>query len=216
MSSIIEIPSSPDAGLDRVRRLAEIARRQHGVFTRAQATEAGYPDTSIDRNVYSGDWVRAGRSVLASAHAPITYRRAAMAAVLSLDGAVASHETSATLQGFRYLEHHPIAISVAPGAWQQLHRVQVHRYQDLGPEWVTTIHGIPVTTPARTMIDLAAVVRGPRLERILDSALDHRQVEIAELQRTFNRLARRGRPGIGPMRRRDLGRTAKAQARMRA
>jgi hypothetical protein len=51
------------------------------------------------------------------------------------------------------------------------------------------------------MIDLAAVIRGPRLERILDGALDHRQVEIGELQRAFNRLARRGRRGIGPMRR---------------
>jgi hypothetical protein len=154
----------------------------------------------IDRRVDSGEWVRAGRSVLATAHAPVTFRRAAMAAVLSIEGAVGSHETAATLQGFRYLGSHPIAISVPPEAWHQLHRVEVHRYQDLAPEWVTQIHGIPVTAPARTMIDLAAVIRGPRLERILDSALDHRQIEIGELQRAFNRLARKGRRGIGPIR----------------
>jgi hypothetical protein len=189
-----------DEVVGRAHRLSSMSQQQHGVFTRDQAVEAGYTTFMIDRRVAEGEWVRAGRSVLATAHAPITYRHAAMAAVLSIDGAVASHETAATFQEFRYLANHPIAISVPPESWQRLHRVEVHRYRDLAPEWVTQIHGIPMTTPARTMIDLAAVVRGPRLERILDSALDHRQVDIDELQRTFNRLARKGRRGIGPIR----------------
>jgi len=189
-----------DVIVGQAHRLAAVAREQHGVFSRAQATELGYPPTSIDRRVAAGEWVRAGRAVLALAGAPVTYRRAAMAAVLSIDGAVASHETAATLLGFRYLDSHPIAISVTPMAWQQLDRVNVHRYRDLAPQWITSVHGIPVTTPARTLIDLGAVVRKPRLELILDAALDHSQITLVEVMHTFNRLARRGRRGIGPMR----------------
>ncbi len=187
--------------LDPIRELSATARAQHGVFSREQALAVGYSSSAIDDRVRRGEWTRIGRTVLALAGAPVTFRQAAMAAVLSIDGAVASHETAATLQGFRYLGEHPIAISVPPESWHQLHRVTVHRYQDLAPQWVTEAHGIPVTVPTRTMIDLAAVIRGPRLERILDAALDHHGVEIGELQRTFNRLARRGRRGIGPMRR---------------
>jgi hypothetical protein len=172
-----------ESGVERAHRLGDVARNQHGVFTRSQAVEAGYTMAMIDRRVRAGEWVRAGRSVLATAHAPITYRRAVMAAVLSIDGAVASHEAAAAM------------------AWQKLDRVNVHRYHDLSPEWITSRHGIPLTTPARTLIDLGAVLRAPRLELVLDAALDHNQVNLAELTRAFNRLARKGRRGIAPMRR---------------
>ena len=81
--------------------LAAVARDQHGLFTRTQALAAGYASTTIDEQVRRGAWERAGREVLGLAGTPVTYRRAAMAAVLSIDGAVASHETAATLHGLR-------------------------------------------------------------------------------------------------------------------
>jgi very-short-patch-repair endonuclease len=180
-------------------RLADIARPQHGLFTIRQAADAGFATTTINARVVAGQWQRLGRGVLGFSGVPVTFRRAAMAATMSIDGAVASHETAATLHGFRYLESRPIAISVPPASWQQLPGVHVHRYQDLADRWITTVHGIPATNPERTMIDLAAVLRPARLELVLDAALAQ-NVDIGRLIFAFNRLARRGRRGIGRLR----------------
>jgi hypothetical protein len=188
--------SDPDTASSR---LADISRSQHGLFTIAQAVEAGFGTSTVNERVASGQWQRLGRGVLGFSGVPVTFRRAAMAATLSIDGAVASHETAAVLHGFRYLESRPIAISVPPTSWQHLPGVHVHRYRDLADRWTTTIHGIPATTPVRTMIDLAAVLRPSRLDLVLDAALAQ-QVDVAELIAAFNRLARRGRRGIGRLR----------------
>ena len=122
-----------------------------------------------------------------------------MAAVLSIEGAAASHQSAALLHGYRYIDEWPVSISVPPDAWHRLPGVRVHRYRDLAPDWVTTVDGIPVTTPVRTMIDLAAVLRVGRLERVLDGALAD-GLDRAELFAAFNRLACRGRRGIGRIR----------------
>ena len=49
-------------------------------------------------------------------------------------------------------------------------RLRIHRTTGLRDEEVTARYGIPVTTPARTILDLAAVVNEDRLERLLDQA----------------------------------------------
>jgi hypothetical protein len=181
------------------RRLAHVAERQHGLFTIAQAVDAGFATTSVNERVAGGQWQRLGRGVIGYAGVPVTFRRAVMAATMSIEGAVASHESAATLQKFRYLETRPIAISVPPESWHRLAGVHVHRYQDLSEQWITTVHGIPTTTPERTMIDLAAVIRPSRLELVLDAALAE-QFDLGGLILAFNRLARRGRRGIGRLR----------------
>jgi hypothetical protein len=181
------------------RRLAEVARTQHGLFTVAQAVDAGFTTRAVNRHVVDGRWERSGRGVLALAGAPVTFRRAVMAATMSIDGAVASHESAATLHGFRYLDSRPIAITVPTHAWHRLPGVHVHRYEDLEPRWSCTVHGIPATNPERTVIDLAAVIRPARMELVLDAALAQ-QVDVGQLILAFNRLARRGRRGIGRLR----------------
>src|SRR3954465_9341525 len=101
-------------------RLADVARPQHGLFTIRQAVDAGFGTSTVNERVASGQWQRCGRGVLGFAGVPVTFRRAAMAATMSIEGAGASHETAATLHGFRYLESRPVAISVPPASWQKL------------------------------------------------------------------------------------------------
>ncbi len=188
--------------LSRDSLLAEVARAQHGLFRRTQALEAGFPASTINDLVRRGTWVRVGRGVLAPAALPATYRRSAMAAVLSFDEAtaVASHECAGTLHGFRYLDNHPIVVTVPSDRWNRLHGVIVHRSSDLIDEQVAVRHDIPVTSPVRTMIDLAGVLHPSRLEMVLDAALGSKLVELPMLVRTFNQVARRGRPGAGHIR----------------
>jgi len=62
------------------------------------------------------------------------------------------------------------------------------------------VDGLPVTTPARTIIDLAAVINSGHLGRIMDHALASGKVDIEELQSQFARLGRRGKPGTAKLR----------------
>ncbi|MEO8697189.1 MAG: DUF559 domain-containing protein [Acidimicrobiales bacterium] len=65
---------------------------------------------------------------------------------------------------------------------------------------MTTLHGVPVTTPARTIFDLASNQPPSRVERALDVSLARRLTNTAELHHMLRLLGRRGRTGITTMR----------------
>jgi hypothetical protein len=69
------------------------------------------------------------------------------------------------------------------------------------PERHTTDRlAIPVTTPARTLFDLAGVIHPGRVERALDHALSTGLARLGQVQVVFAELARRGRRGTATMR----------------
>jgi very-short-patch-repair endonuclease len=76
----------------------------------------------------------------------------------------------------------------------------VHQPRLLTSNQVTTLHAVPVTTPARTIFDLAGREHSRRVERALDFALSHRLTNHAELHHMLRQLGRRGRTGIAAMR----------------
>ena len=61
--------------------------------------------------------------------------------------------------------------------------LRVHRSRTLEPRDVTTHRAIPITTPARTIIDLARTLKGRPLEQALDRAEYRGLLDFAELQR---------------------------------
>ena len=77
----------------------------------------------------------------------------------------------------------------------------VHRTRWLPPWHLSVIDGITVTTVARMLFDLAAVVSFERLERTVDNALAMSLLTVEELHDMLVEMAERGRTGIGPMRR---------------
>jgi hypothetical protein len=48
--------------------------------------------------------------------------------------------------------------------------VVIHRVPHLHPDDITTLHGIPVTTPARTLVDLAEVLDQDELRATFETA----------------------------------------------
>ena len=69
----------------------------------------------------------------------------------------------------------------------------MHR-RSLEPDEITTLDGLPITTPARTTIDLAAAgLRGRKLEAALDAAVEH-ELDFSDLHRLLDR--HRGRAGV--------------------
>jgi very-short-patch-repair endonuclease len=73
----------------------------------------------------------------------------------------------------------------------------VHELGGLERADVTVFDAIPVTTPTRTLIDLAAVVSADVLEEALDDALRRRLTTVRRLRWRLAQLGTRGRPGAG-------------------
>jgi len=98
-----------------------------------------------------------------------------MAAVLACGPrAVLSHRSAGALWGIRPNAARRPDVSV-PRSGGKRPGLRVHRPRSLSPDEVTTRHRIPVTAPARTVLDLAGILPRHDLERLLD------QVEIEEL-----------------------------------
>src|SRR5438132_2596682 len=82
------------------KRVAAIAAKQHGVFTRVQARRCDAADGAIRWRLRAGRWERLHPSVYRLAGAPKTWRQQAMAACLFLGPrAASSHRAAAVLRG---------------------------------------------------------------------------------------------------------------------
>jgi hypothetical protein len=112
-----------------------------------------------------------------------------LAAVLALGaGAVLSHRSAAALWGF-WPPDAPMDVT-APSRRRRAD-VRTH-LAALRPEDITQRRGIPVTMPARTLLDLADVVSGQALRRAVNEALIQRRASVpglkAQLERDGDRL----------------------------
>jgi hypothetical protein len=72
---------------------------------------------------------------------------------------------------------------------------------DLHPRWITAVEGVPVTTVARTLVDLGAVMSADDVAECLDRALGRNVVTIAAVETARRAVARQGRRGAGVIRR---------------
>jgi very-short-patch-repair endonuclease len=148
-------------------RLAELARRQHGVVSRAQMLELGLGKSAIAEWVAKGRLHPLHRGVYAVGHLNLTRNGHFMAAVLACgDAAALSHFSAAVLWGM--LKGDGRIHVTAPGDRRRPGLV-LHRAR-LADGEVRKRAGIAVTAPARTLIDLADVAPRRTLERAIDEA----------------------------------------------
>jgi hypothetical protein len=182
--------------LDEVRthrewELAELARRQHGVVTTAQLEALGFVRTTIAHWAKVGRLHRLHRGVYALGHTALTWDAHCLAAVLARPGSVASHRTAAWIHGL--LRYRPEKIHLTAPTRQRAKRDFVVHFARLEPEDRCLVDGIPVTSPARTVLDLAAKEPRQKLDRLLERANERRLLD----RRRFEALAARagGHPG---------------------
>ena len=111
-----------------------------------------------------------------------------MAAVLACGpDAALSYRCAAALYEIRSTAQSKIDVTI-PGRSPRKHiGVDVHRSTTLTPEDVTTVDGIPCTTVARTILDLAQVIKGRPLERALDQAEILRLLDLSALEDQIER-----------------------------
>ncbi len=178
-------------------QIAPLLRRQHGVVSRQQLISEGVSDRWIERSLRESRLVRVHAGTYRDAGAPETVTQANWAALLATGpGAVLSHRTAASLWGLRGIEPSGPEVS-AVHARPRLVGCHIHRMQTLAPPDVVDIDGQPVTSVARTLLDLGAVVRPNQVGRAAIDALHRRLVGWGDLGRRA-----RARGATGPSRNR--------------
>lgn len=181
--------------------LASIARRQLALFTLDQALGAGYTLRQVQQRRETGRWSPVHAGVYRVAGAPEWWEQLVLAACLATGtGAAASHRSAARLWGIDESRRPTVELSVVATRYHRLEGVIVHRSSDFDASAVTAKSGIPVTTPARTLVDLGAVEGLPAVERCLEVALSRRLVTLDGLRTAVDSVARRGRRGTGVLR----------------
>lgn len=177
-------------------RCLQLAARQHGVISRAQARELGMSDRRVSRYLAGGRWTRLFASVYRVTGAPPTWRQQLKAASLwAGHGFAISHASAAALHGFERFEEGPVELSCLRVLVPESPSVVVRQVGSLAPKDLTSVEGFRVTSVARTLVDLGATGDRPMLRATIDEALRRRQTTIERLQVAAARAAHRR--GIG-------------------
>jgi very-short-patch-repair endonuclease len=153
-------------------RIHDLAARQHGVVARSQLLGAGVSAGAIDHRLRRGTLRPIHRGVYRTG--PVTARYLPEAAAMLACGpdAALSDRSAAGIWGMMPAPQREAPVDVAgprslrgPAAGVRLHRRQ------LEPDEITQRHGLPLTTPARTILDLASGLGPYPLERVLARAM---------------------------------------------
>lgn len=176
----------------------ELASRQYGCFNRTQILELGGDDLLISRRLASGAWGLAAPGVYSlPGYADSWYRHLWIAHLDVGLHSVVSHDSAARLHRLElFLRSRLIVLSVPHGNHHRSGPFELHQSTDLQPHHVTRIMGLPVTTPLRTLFDLAATCRPVRFDLTVDEALSDTKVGLQELHEMYDELHRPGKKGM--------------------
>jgi hypothetical protein len=181
--------------MDVERRIGRIASKQLGVIGREQALEAGLSRGSIGRRLKQGKWMMSFPGVYLVAGAPRSWQQTIKAALVwADDDAVASHSTAAVLLGLGEIRPGLVEISI-PRSRRAPKGVLAHRVGPLPSCDVASLGSLRVTTVARTLIDLGAVVDRDAVEIAMEDAIRRRLTSTEQLQRRLSALASHGKRG---------------------
>ncbi|MEA2009687.1 MAG: DUF559 domain-containing protein [Actinomycetota bacterium] len=175
------------AEIDRV--VARVSLTQHGTFHRRQAIDAGATTAQIQNRITSGEWIRLDRGVFALDSAGATWRRQVMAAILSAGKAIATGPTSGALHRIPGCRPGRPEITVPSGADGRSRLATVRRRSDFRSIERTIVDGIPSSSAAETLFDLARRFTASELTSAIDHMLVTRKVTTASLFLVLDRTA---------------------------
>ena len=175
-------------------RIRDLAERQHGVVSLAQLHFLGLSARAVRDRVAAGRLTRIHRGVYAVGHGRLTLRGHWMAAVLAYGPkALLSHRSAAALHGIRPDNRAKTDITVARRSARPRPGIDVHASTTLTAADCTTIGGIPCTSLARTLLDLADVATTRAIERAVNQAEVLRVFDLRAVEEVLSRAdGRRG------------------------
>lgn len=181
-------------------RVARRAAAHWGVLSVDELRACGLSHDAISVRAGNGRLHRMYRGVYAVGHPRPPLEGCFLAAVKACGtGAVLSHVSAAALWGLVDWDHRSPEVTVA-GSATRLHRgLRVHRTGVLDGQDVTWHRGIAITSPARTLVDLAAVLDDRGLRRAVREAQARGLVALRDLVALLARLG--SRRGVARLRR---------------
>ena len=145
----------------------ELAAAQHGVIARVQLRNAGLSKRAVDRRIASGRLKVLHRGVYSAVRWLACVREEMAAALACGPEAVVGHATAAAV--WQFLPAPPsnsaLHVTVPARVRRRVGGILVHRACDLKANEITRLDGVPLTSPARTMLDLALQVGFAELEQ---------------------------------------------------
>jgi very-short-patch-repair endonuclease len=176
----------------------ELQRSQHGVVSRAQLLALGLSSDAIVHRVSTGRLHPVAQGIYAVGRPELSRHGGWMAAVLSCGPTtVLSHRSAAALWQIHAPASGPTEVTVATHTRRRRPGVTVH-CRALGPSERTSRDGIPVTSVARTLLDLATALRRDRLEVAINEADKLDLIDPGSLRAALDAYS--GRPGVGTLR----------------
>ena len=180
-----------------MEEILTLAARQCGLFTAVQWTDAGLARRNLTYKKAAGLVLELYPGVFALAGAPPSFEQQVLALCLSVNG-VASHRCAAYLWGFRKFERPTVEVLTRRTHTPFIDDATVRRTRRLMTSDVDTCRGLPITTRARTLLDLCDV--SPQLaEGALNGVLHKRQVTVRKLQAALEGVTPR-HPGAARLR----------------
>ena len=172
---------------------------QHGVVALWQLLDLGLSARAVRDRVASGALHRVHAGVYAVRHGRLTREGCYMAAVLAcgLDCGLACR-SAADLCGLRRTDRSGIDVISPRRAGRRRAGIDAHTSSTLLARDIEPVDGIPCTTVARTLLDLAAVLPRRAVERAFDQA---EVLEVLDARQIADVLARAGgHQGAGMLR----------------
>jgi very-short-patch-repair endonuclease len=181
-------------------RLARLATRQEGVVHVRQLRALGFSDRAITYLVSIGQLHRLHTGVYAVGHTRLSRHARWLAAVMACKtpagtSVLSFRPASALHEIVRSMPSGPI--DVTSTSRHRLRGIRAHHVRELDPADTTTVAGIPVTTVARTYLDLAETLAHGRLIDALEHGLRIDKFDMNAVEATIARNP--GRHGIKPL-----------------
>lgn len=192
--------------------MAALAVCQLGYVARRQLLTIGLTPAAVRHLIGIGYMIPVHAGVYAVGHVNATPVGRAMAAVLACgDGALLSHGSAATLWGFNKYWDMPYEVTVAT-SHRRRGGIKVHRSRTLVSQDITDQLGVRVTTPERTVLDIAPRLTNRRLTRVVNDARHTGFLHLNDLADVLDRnphhpgtkrlrsfVANRGNPTRSPL-----------------
>ena len=168
--------------------IAQLAARQHGVVARRQLFAVGLSRGAVDRRLAAGRLHFLYPAVYAVGQPHIAGPGLLLAAVLACgDHALLSHRSAAALWELLPYAGSRVHVTAARRGRRSLRGICVHSIRRPHAENRAERSGIPLTSVARTLLDLAQNVRQDQLERAFEQAERLRLLDLAAVARLCER-----------------------------
>jgi len=187
-------------GPDLDRSILRLAQIQHEVVSRGQLTRLGLSRDAVTHRLRSGRLHRVHHGIFAAGRPGLTVRGRQLAAVMAYGPkAVLSHRSAGALWELLTTSQGLVDVTVPGTSRRPQKQIRIHRARELADEDLAVVDGIPVTSVARTLLDLAGVLNAGELVKAVEQAERSGRLDLAALGRLLGRSSRH--PGARKLRR---------------